>query len=141
MFGAGVLLGDEVLGAGDEVLPGVRLRLTLPGEVPLLAVLAAAAHPCERQDASALKPHQPLRTEAGRSVLDAVSAVAVEERRVRAVTPEAALVEDDERDERAVVALHADGLGLDAGHVNRNRRDELRIDSRARLRVVGEVGG
>src|SRR5205823_3607253 len=59
----GVLLLDEILRAGDEVLPGVRLRRLVARLVPIVAVDATAAHIRHGVHAAALKPG-----EAGRVV-------------------------------------------------------------------------
>src|SRR6185436_256257 len=111
---AGVALGDQVLGAGDEILPGVGLGLLLPGAVPLFAVFAATPHVRHRVDAAALEPR-----DRGGNELDvaaqAVCAVAGEQRGIRAVELDAALEYDRERDLDAVVPGHDHLDRLEAG--------------------------
>ena len=55
----GDLLGDQVLGRGDEVVEDVLLVAEHAGLVPGLAVLAAAAQVGHRVDAAALEERAP----------------------------------------------------------------------------------
>ena len=48
VLGRGVVVVDQILPTGDEVENGVELGALLAGKVPGLAVLAAAAHMCDR---------------------------------------------------------------------------------------------
>ena len=101
----GVALRDQVLGAGDEVLPGVRLGRLEAGLVPVLAVDAAAARIGHREHAAGVEPGEPAGAEE-RLLGDAVARVAVQQRRVAAVERDALLVDDRHRHQRAVVARH-----------------------------------
>ena len=76
-----VLLRDEPLGRGDEVVEDVLLLLEHPGLVPGVAVLAAAAQVRQGVDAARLEPGEEGGAEA-RRLADVEAAVAVEERRV-----------------------------------------------------------
>jgi hypothetical protein len=51
----GVLLIDQILGRRDEVREGVLLRHHLPGVVPLLAEVAAAAYVRRGEDDAAVE--------------------------------------------------------------------------------------
>ena len=57
------LLGDQPLGRGDEVVEHVLLLERLAGQVPLFAVLAAAAQVGHRQHAAQFHPARCTRAE------------------------------------------------------------------------------
>ena len=95
----------DVRPPGNEVLPRVRLGRLFAGSVPVLAVLAAASYVRHGVDPALLEPGQ-TRGPEGRVEGDAVSPVALEQGRVRAVECDAAWVDDGERYHRAVVARH-----------------------------------
>src|SRR5437016_3660845 len=99
---------DEIFSAGDEVFPGVRLRLFFPGEVPFFAVLTAAAYARHRDNAATLQPWQKTRSEEWFRVGYAVRAIAIQQNWVCAVALQASLVKNDQRDHRAVVTLGFD---------------------------------
>src|ERR1044071_9962705 len=61
-----VLVLNQPLGRADEVVEDVLLLQLRPGLVPLLAVLAAAAHVGRDVDEALLQQHEPARAEAGR---------------------------------------------------------------------------
>ena len=80
----GVLVRDQPFGAGDRVVPGVRLGRLVAGLVPVLTVLAAAAHVRDGKHAAAVEPGQKGRP-VERRLRDAVGAVAIEDGRIAAV--------------------------------------------------------
>ena len=118
--GARVALGDQPFGGGDEVVEDVLLVLLGAGEVPVAAVLPAAAQVRDRQHAAHLEPGEAGRGEAGGQG-DVETAVAVEQRRVVAVLLDALAVGDEHRDARAVAALVEDLLRLVAVEVGVDR--------------------
>ncbi len=89
--------------------------------MPVLSVLAAAAHVRDRDHAAQFKPGEVARAHA-RFLRVAVAAIAVQERGMAAVQREAFAVNDGQRDPRAVVADGKDFLGLIAGSVDGGRR-------------------
>ena len=110
------LLGDEVLGGCDEVVEDILLAQLLAGLVPLAAVLAAAAEIRNRERAAELEPRREDRREPRRH-RSVEAAVAVEERRLRAVARRALAVRDEHRNARAVLRGVEDLLDLVAGRV------------------------
>src|SRR5947209_7832895 len=84
--GRGVLVREEPLGGGDEVVEDLLLVELRPGLMPLLAVLAAAAHVRRGIDEALFEQGKAQRVEAGRRV-DVEAAVAVEQCGVVAVEP------------------------------------------------------
>ena len=128
--GRGVALLDEVFGTGDEVLPGVRLVELLPREMPALTQFATAAHMRNRVDAAAFEPRDRRGAEADR-LADAVRAVGVKQRRVRAVELDALLVNDRQRHHHTIVARHLDFDRLESLQV-------VELADRVKLRI-GEL--
>ena len=106
-----VLVGDQPLGRGDEVVEHVLLLQLGAGVVPRLAVFAAAAHVDAGVDESLFEQRDAQRVEAGRG-RDVEAAVAVHQRRVVAVEHDALLVDQEHRHLRAVLAGDEDLLGL-----------------------------
>ena len=102
-----VLMRDEPFGAGDRVVPGVRLGQLVAGLVPVLAVFSAAAHMRNREYPAAVEPRQESRP-VERRLRNAVGTVAVEDRRVVSVELDALDVHDRQRHERAVLRLDLD---------------------------------
>src|SRR5581483_1402300 len=133
--GRGVALCDHPLRAVDEVADRVDLVRVLAGEMPLLAVLAAAAHVRDRDDAAALEKREPPGAE-GRIARDAVRAVRVQHRRIAAVELHVAAVDDGQRYYDAVPRGDTDLVRDDAGVVDRRRRIELRVAQRTARRIV-----
>src|SRR5262249_40403716 len=84
---------DRGLPAGEEIVDGVLLLRLLAGNVPVLAEVPAAARVRLDEDAALLHEGEDRRREK-RLGRDAVGAVAVDERRVRAVTHEPLLRRD-----------------------------------------------
>src|SRR5947209_8296916 len=110
-FGRRVLVRDEPLGCGDEVVKDVLLAKLRPGLVPLLAVLAAAPHVRRRIDETLFEKRETRRTEVRRR-RDVEAAVAVEHRRVSAVELQSFFVNEEHGNARAVLARVEDLFGL-----------------------------
>ena len=79
-----VFLIDQILGGGREIIEDVLLFGEVPGLVPFFAELAAAAHVGHDIDAAAIEPEPPGEIE-GRRHADAVTAVAIKQRRIVSV--------------------------------------------------------
>src|SRR4051794_1651031 len=56
MLRRGVALLHEILPAGNEILPGVRLGRLLPGLMPVLTVLASTSHVRRGEHSTPLQP-------------------------------------------------------------------------------------
>ena len=89
----GVLVVDEILGTGDEILPGIWLGRLESGLVPRFAILAAAAHVGYGLHTAALIPSTPGRIGARRRA-HAVGAVTGDLREIVAVQLQSFLVDD-----------------------------------------------
>lgn len=136
--GRGVLVIDEVLTARDQVADAVHLLVARAVVLPAPALLAAAARVACREHAAALEPRQPDRREVRRR-RRAVARVRADHGRMRAVERRVPIVQDRQRDRRAVGAGRLDFLGDDAvaGH-GAGRLEPDRREPRA-LRVVAVV--
>ena len=99
----GVALLDEVFRAGDEVADRILLVEFLAGEMPVLAVFAAAAHVRVGDDDALLQQREPRGVEVGIEA-DAVGAVALDQAGILAVHLEVLPVDDGKRNRRAVGA-------------------------------------
>src|SRR5262249_33490843 len=127
LSGTGVAVGDEVLGRGDEVLPGVRFGGLVSGLVPSLAFLAAAARVRVCED-DPVQRNRPAHAEE-RRVARAIGAIAFQDGTGRAVALHVLAVNDRERDHRAIVAGRLDLLDdqvLEAGIADGGIEDALR---------------
>ncbi len=132
----GVLLLDEILGRGDEIVEDVLFLVEHAGLVPGLAVLAAAAQVGLGEDAAVLQEDDVGRAEAGRDG-DVEAAVGREEGRVLAVELEPFLVDDEHRDFRPVLARVENLLRLVAGGVELDlARPEDLGRARGRIELV-----
>src|SRR5437899_10764034 len=105
---AGVSLANKILGASDEVFPGVRLGFLFSGQMPFYTVVAAAAHARKCHDSPALEPRQIIRSKEWLSVNNAIGSVAIQQRRIRAVAFQSSFVKNDQRNRRLVVAFYFD---------------------------------
>src|SRR5437016_11213045 len=94
---ARIFLTDKILGAGDEVFPGVRLGFFFSREVPCFAVLTASTYTRHRDNAATLQPRQKSRSEEWFGVGYAIRAIAIEQSRIRAVALQSTLEEYYER--------------------------------------------
>ena len=130
----GVLLVDQVLGAGNEVVEDVLLLGEVAGPVPILAELAAAAEVGDGVDAALLQPDLANHIEA-RHLAAAVAAVAVENRWVLAVEFCVLLLDDVERNPRAVLRDGDFANHLAIAEVGRRRAEEFRLLHLAGARV------
>src|SRR2546428_802591 len=83
-FGPGVLLFNQILGGGREIIEHSLLPGEIASLVPFLTELAAAANICHDIDAAAIEPKSACEIEIRRHA-HAVSTVAVEQRRIIAV--------------------------------------------------------
>ena len=146
-----VLVTDQILRRGNEVVKNVLLLQLGSCFVPLLAILAAAAHVCRCINEPLLKQSQPQRTKAGR-IVNVETAVAVKHRRVVAVELQALLVHDEHWDARAVLAVVEHFLGFvvrrfEAGdlrlpkHRGRLRRDVILKDRRRKIKRGESIEG
>ena len=132
VFGRGIALAGEILGAGDQVQPGVGLVGHAPRVVPLLAVLAAAAHMGDGVNAAAFEPGHAQRRKR-RVYRDAVGPVSVHDGRVAAVEFDIGAVEYGQGHFDPVVGGDAHFAGDKAGH---------RVEGAAgEQAVVGELPG
>src|SRR5262249_44280850 len=97
-----VLLIDEPLHGGEEVVEDVLLLGEHAGLVPALAVLAAAAQVGDGEHAAALQEQEAARVERWRQC-DVEAAVAGQQRRVLPVLLDPLLVRQEHRDRRLVL--------------------------------------
>src|ERR1700691_997254 len=98
------MVRDQPLRRGDEVIENILLMQLGAGEMPVFAVLAAAAQVGLSVNASHLKPHQVRHRERGRK-RNVEAAVSIEQHAVLAVEFEPFLVSEKHRDACTVFAL------------------------------------
>ena len=80
-FRARVLFCDQVFGSGREIIEHVLFFGKIAGLVPLLTELSAASNVRHHIDAAVIEPQPPRKVEIRRHT-DAVTAVAIKQRRV-----------------------------------------------------------
>src|ERR1700674_4033909 len=107
-----ISLGDQVLRARDEVLPGVRLGGLEAAAVPVLAEHAGAPRIGDREPSAGIQPDESRVTEE-RLFGDAIRTVTVEQGRIVAVQLDALAINDGHRHHRTVVALNERLAGFD----------------------------
>ena len=110
-FGRRVLVRDQILPGGNEVVEHILLLQLRARLVPGLAVLAAAAHVGRGKHESLFEQRQPQRIER-RCRGDVEAAVAGQQRRVAAVACESFLIDEEHRHAGAVLAVVEDFPGL-----------------------------
>ncbi len=103
LAGLGVMIRDQPLRRGDEIVEHVLFFQYRAGLVPLLAVFAAAAQVRLRIDAAHFHPDQCVHGKARRQA-NVESAVSIKQRRVPAVEFQPFLVREEHRHARAVLA-------------------------------------
>src|SRR5215831_15194860 len=97
-----IVMVDQIVGAGDKILPSVRLSGDHSGLMPGFTEPAAAARMADGKDAAALHPRHARCAERWID-LDAVRSVAFQIRRMRTVELEVFAIDDRERDHSAVL--------------------------------------
>ncbi|MBC8115845.1 MAG: S9 family peptidase, partial [Candidatus Saccharimonas sp.] len=146
LLGASVLVLDQPLGSGDEVVEDVLLFELRPRLVPVLAVLAPAAQVRDREDAAHLQPCNAGDRKTGRQ-RNREASVGVEQRRVRAVEFRGLLPRDEHRHLRAILAGVEDlldevvvGIELHLGLSQQRAvtRQQIEAEDRRRRREAGE---
>lgn len=115
--GLGVAFGDEVPGAGGEVVEDILFSGEIASEVPILAEFAAAADVSDGVDAAAVEPEPVFEIEGWPHAV-AVAAVGVEEGGVGAVEFCAFAAEDADGDSGAVLADGEFADGFDVAEVD-----------------------
>ena len=111
-----VFLVDQILCAGDEVTPRVRLRGLFPREMPLFTIFAPAAHVANGVNAALFMPCQTGRIEAG-SKRNAIRTIGFENGRVRAIALKAFWISNRERNLCTVITGDFYFRGLDVGRI------------------------
>src|SRR5581483_942953 len=105
----GVPASDQVLRAGDEVLPGIRLARLVAGLVPSFAQLTATAYVREGNDGAAVVPRAHGRNVEGREA-DAVGAVTCDHREVPAVELDSPFMDDGQWHPSTIPTLYPNFL-------------------------------
>ena len=126
LVGPRVFVIDQVLRARREVVEDVLFFRQIAREVPWLAELAAAADVADDVHTALLQPDD-ARLRKRRRQAQAVSAVAIEHRRVRAVELHVFSMQNRQRHLRAVLrrrlgTLHDDVAVIDGGFHRERRR-------------------
>ena len=135
----GIAAFDEVLGCGDEIIEHMLLVRQVAGLVPLLAVFAATAQVRDRIHAARIEPDAARGIECGREA-DAVTAIAIQQRRIPAIALEPLLMQYVEGHLRPVLRGREFAHHLDVVEVHgRSHIQRGAVDGLGR-RVIGEPG-
>src|SRR5579863_5480542 len=113
----GVLVGNQPLGRGNEVIENTLLSVPHARLVPFFSELAPAAQVGQREDAAVLRPHNGLGGETG-SHTDVEATVTSHQARIRAVELEPLLVHQEHRNFDLVLRLVPDLLDLELAGVD-----------------------
>src|SRR5262249_54682202 len=144
-----VLLLNQILSDGDEVIKNILLILQLARLMPFLAVFASSAQVSDNEDTAMIQPYTSHWTQKVRAHADVVSAICLKQHGSAALQLRALLANDVQRHVRAILRHRklAHGFGIietnwrATHHSSRNDFPTLAIESVPCRRIQPCRGG
>ena len=132
-----IFVVDQILRASQKIGDGISLGAFAAAAVPILTVFPAAANVRHRYHAAALQPRQRSRIER-RIIGNAIRPISVQQRGMRAIHLQPALMNNGKRHHSAIRSLGFHLFRFNARKIHRRRRNNFGIGYCIGLRIVME---